>query len=102
MAYPTAVNSQITDAVTQANVCTVGQAPGVALAALSQSMTTSLSIMFANAVNAQQQMNITAQAATTMGVSTIMDVGTASSAVGIADILRESGSQNGAGGKNGK
>lgn len=34
MAYPTAVNSQITDAVTQANVKVIGEAPAMAMGSL--------------------------------------------------------------------
>ncbi|WP_240811654.1 RebB family R body protein [Brevundimonas sp. M20] len=68
MAYPTSVNSQITDAVTQANVKVVGEAPAMALGSLYQSAAHSLGIMFENAVTAQQNQNIMAQAATTQGV----------------------------------
>jgi len=68
MAFPTAVNDQITDSVTQANVKVTGEAPAMALASLYQSMAQSLGIAFANAVSGQQQAAILAQAATTQGV----------------------------------
>jgi hypothetical protein len=68
MAQPTAVNSQITDAVTQTNVKVVAEAPAMALGSLYQTMAHSLGLMFENAVNAQNQQNILAQAATTQGV----------------------------------
>jgi len=68
MAYPTSVNNQITDAVTQSNVTVLGEAPAVALGTLYQTMSHSLGLMFENAVSAQQQQNILAQAATTQGV----------------------------------
>ncbi len=74
MADNTAVNSQITDAVTQADVSTVSQAPAVALGMLSHSLAFSTSIMFANAVSAQQQLLVAAQAATNQGVLQIYDV----------------------------
>ncbi len=69
MAEPTAVNSQITDAVTQANVKVLGEAPAMAMGTLFQTMAHSTGLLFENAVSASQQVNITAQAATTMGVS---------------------------------
>lgn len=71
MADNTPVNSQITDAVTQANVSTVGQAPAMAAGSLAQAASMSLAVMFANAVSAQQQMNVIAQAATAKGVALI-------------------------------
>ncbi|HEX5783108.1 MAG TPA: RebB family R body protein [Burkholderiaceae bacterium] len=59
MAYPTAVNNQITDAVTQANVKVPGDAPAMAMGQLFE------------ATNAQQQANAPQQASTTQGVSTL-------------------------------
>ncbi|HEX8697647.1 MAG TPA: RebB family R body protein, partial [Myxococcaceae bacterium] len=44
MAFPTAVNDQITDAVTQANVKVLGDAPGIALGNLYQATSQALSI----------------------------------------------------------
>lgn len=38
MAFPTAVNDQITDAVTQANVKVLGDAPAQALAPIAQTL----------------------------------------------------------------
>ena len=69
------VNPQVTDAVTQANVKTLGEAPAMAMGALYQSMAHSLGLMMENAVQAQQQTNITAQAATTAGVNAILGEG---------------------------
>ena len=63
MADPTAVNGQITDAVTQANLCTVGQAPAVAMSAIYQAMAHSVAVLFANSVAQQQMGAIAAQAA---------------------------------------
>ncbi len=68
MAFPTAVNDQITDAVTQSNVKVTGEAPAIALGSLYQSMAHSMGLAFENAVNAQQQAAVLAQAATTQGV----------------------------------
>ena len=54
MAEPTAVNGQITDSVTQANVKVLGDAPSVALASLYQVATHATGILLQNAT-AQQQ-----------------------------------------------
>lgn len=69
MAIPTPVNGQITDAVTQANLTNLGQAPGMAAGALNQSLVHSLSLLYANSVAGQQNMNVLAQAATARTVA---------------------------------
>ncbi|MDR6849552.1 hypothetical protein J2X47_003017 [Sphingomonas sp. BE270] len=71
MAYPTAVNSQITDSVSQAGVVTLGSAPAVALASLYQAVAQTIAMAAHNATFAQQQAYITAQAATAQGVALI-------------------------------
>lgn len=77
MADPTTVNPQITDAVTQTNVSTVGQAPAVAVGQLLQSSSHALSLLLLNATHAQQQTAITAQAATTASVQALLGLGEA-------------------------
>lgn len=72
MAFPTAVNDQITDAVTQANVKVLGDAPAMALGAIYQAAAHSLGIMLENAVNAQQQSNQLAQAVTAKCVNALI------------------------------
>jgi hypothetical protein len=71
MAFPTAVNSQITDSVTQSSVQVLGVAPAVAIGLLYQATAQALANAAHNATMAQQQMNITAQAATATGVALI-------------------------------
>src|SRR5258706_196419 len=71
MAFPTAVNDQITDSVTQANVKVLGDAPAIAMGNLYQATAQALANAAHNATNAQQQSYVTAQAATTMGVATL-------------------------------
>jgi hypothetical protein len=88
MAYPTSVNSQITDAVTQANVKVLGDAPAMAMGNLYQATAQALANAAHNATNAQQQAAITAQAATTMGVTTLYSIDTASDAIGTTKILQ--------------
>ena len=87
-AFPTAVNSQITDAVTQANTIVnpqitdaVTQAnvkvTGDASGALFQVISGSLADAASSAVRAQQESSITAQAATTQGIATLYSIDTA-------------------------
>lgn len=87
MAFPTAVNSQITDSVTQANVQVLGDAPSVAMGNLFQATSQALANAAHNATTAQQQANITAQAATTMGVSLLYSIDTASTGMATKAIL---------------
>lgn len=87
MASPTAVNDQITDSITQANTKVLGDAPAIAMGNLFQSTSQAMSLAALNATNAQQQNNMTAQATTTMGVTTLYSIDTATDAVGTADIL---------------
>jgi hypothetical protein len=87
MAYPTSVNSQITDAVTQANVKVLGDAPAMAMGNLYQATAQALANAAHNATTAQQQAAITAQAATTMGVATLYSIDTASTGIATTKIL---------------
>ena len=87
MAFPTAVNSQITDSVTQANTKVLGDAPAVAMGNLYQATAQALSNAAHNATNAQQQSYVTAQADTTMGVATLYSIDTATDGVATAKIL---------------
>ena len=72
MAFPTAVNDQITDAITQANVKVLGDAPATALGNLYQAAAQALANAAHNATDAQQQGYVLAQAATTMGTAGIL------------------------------
>ena len=62
MAFPTSLNSQITDAVTQSNVKVIGEAPAMALASLYQSLAHAAGIAGQNLVTQQQNANTLAQA----------------------------------------
>ncbi|MBU1002278.1 MAG: RebB family R body protein [Proteobacteria bacterium] len=87
MAYPTAVNSQITDAITQANVKVLGDAPAMAMGNLYQATAQALGNAAHNATTAQQQTNVTAQAATTQGVALLYSLDTATTGVATEKIL---------------
>jgi hypothetical protein len=86
MAYPTPVNSRITDAVTQQNMMVLGSASTVAMGSIYQSAAHSMSIAFQNAVQAQRQASICAQAATNQGVMQVYETGGMVSAVATARI----------------
>jgi len=86
MALPTPVNGQITDAVTQANVKVLGDAPAMAMGAIYQSLAHSTGILYENAASSQQQLAIAAQAATNQGVIQIYSVDTMAGAVAAAKI----------------
>ena len=87
MAFPTAVNNQITDSVTQVNTKVLGDAPAVAMGNLFQATAQALSNAAHNATTSQQQTNVTAQAATTMGVATLYSIDTASTGIATSKIL---------------
>jgi hypothetical protein len=87
MAFPTAVNDQITDSVTQANTKVLGDAPAMAMGNLFQATSQALSNAAHNATTSQQQTNVTAQAATTMGVTTLYSLDTASTGVATEKIF---------------
>ncbi|GAB6850931.1 RebB family R body protein [Paraburkholderia kururiensis] len=80
MAFPTSVNDQVTDAVTQSNVKVVGEAPAMAMGSIYQTMAHSTGILFENAVSAQQQQNTLTQAATNQGVMQIYTLDTTAAA----------------------
>ena len=82
------VDSRITDAVTQANVKVVGDAPAMAMGNLFQASAQALANSAHNSTSAQQNVNLVLQATTTQGVALLYGVDTASTAVGIAEILR--------------
>ncbi len=77
MAYPTAMNDQITDSVTQVNTKVIGDAPAVATGNLFMATSQALANAAHNATNNQQQAYVTMQAATTQGVVSLLSLGTA-------------------------
>jgi hypothetical protein len=87
MAYPTAVNDQITDSVTQSNLQVLAASPSIAMGNLYQATAQALANAAHNATNAQQQMYVAAQAATTMGVALLYSVDTAADGMAVKKIL---------------
>jgi hypothetical protein len=74
MAFPSAVNTQITDAVAQPNLQVLGTAQALALAQLQLATSQSLANAAHNATHAQQQMYAISQAATTAGVELLLSL----------------------------
>lgn len=74
MAFPTSLNSQITDSVTQANVKVIGDAPAMAMGNLYISTSQALANAAHNATSNQQQSFVTMQASTTQSVATLLSV----------------------------
>ncbi|BFM50400.1 MULTISPECIES: RebB family R body protein [unclassified Marinomonas] len=71
------VNEQVTDSVTQVNTKVVGETPAMAMGNLLMSTSQALSNAAHNATAAQQQAQITMQAATVQGVNSLMAIGSA-------------------------
>ncbi|AIS57984.1 glycerol-3-phosphate dehydrogenase subunit C [Vibrio coralliilyticus] len=69
------VNEQVTDSVTQVNTKVVGETPAMAMGNLLMSTSHALSNAAHNATAAQQQAQITMQAATVQGVNSLMAIG---------------------------
>ncbi|MCG7497388.1 RebB family R body protein [Vibrio sp. Of7-15] len=88
MAFPTAVNSQITDSVSQVNTKVLGDAPAVATGNFMLATSQALSNAAHNATTGQQNNGITAQAALVQGVNTMFAMDVASAAVGSERIYR--------------
>jgi hypothetical protein len=88
MAYPTRVNSQITDAVTQTGVSTLAAAPAMAMGTIYQSAAHSIGILFQNSTAAQRQAAMCGQAATTQGVMQMYSMNSMTAAVATAKLAR--------------
>ncbi|MFA5925146.1 MAG: RebB family R body protein [Methylococcaceae bacterium] len=72
MAFPTAVNDQITDSVTQSNVEVLASASATAIGSLYQIYANSLALAVQNATTNQQNANAINQAVTTSCVNLLL------------------------------
>lgn len=88
------VNDQITDSVTQSNVKVIGEAPAIALGNVYQTAAHSTGLMFENAVNAQNQQKMLAQAAANQGIMQIYSLDTVSEAIAVSKILNGNGNDH--------
>lgn len=86
MAFPTAVNDQITDSVTQSNLTALGDAPAFALGTVYQSLAHAAALAMHNAVAHQQQWLTLQTAVTAQAVCSVLDTG---AKAGDADRLAE-------------
>ena len=87
MAFPTSVNDQITDSVTQSNVKVLGDAPAVAMGNLFQATDQALGNSAHNVTTSIQQTNVMAQAVTTQGVALLYALDTATTGIATEKIL---------------
>jgi hypothetical protein len=87
MAFPTSVNGQITDSVTETNTKVLGEAPAIAMGNLFIATSQALSNAAHNATNNQQQGYVTMQAATTQAVSTLLSLDTATTGKATQEIF---------------
>ena len=86
MAAPTAMNSQVTDSITQVNTKVLGDSPAFATGNLFVVTSQALGNAAHNATTNQNQVNVTAQAANTSSVSTLLSIDTASTGKAIQKI----------------
>ncbi|SDQ13264.1 Killing trait domain-containing protein [Chryseobacterium soldanellicola] len=84
---PESVNDQITDAVQQSNLMPVGEHPAFPHGHIYLNAAYSTGIMFQNAVNNQNNLNIMGQAATTQGIMQMYNIDNASDSISITKIL---------------
>jgi len=87
MAYPTAINNQITDSITQVNTKVLGDSPAMSMGEFFVATSQALSNAAHNATTNQQQSTLTAQATNVQGVSTLYSIDTASTGVSTGAIL---------------
>jgi hypothetical protein len=85
----TAVNDQITDAVTQVNVKVLADAPAQALATIYQTLAHAVGLSMQNAVANQQNMNTIDTSVTTQGVNLLYSIPVAASARGTNEIYAD-------------
>ncbi|MEO5336057.1 MAG: RebB family R body protein [Magnetospirillum sp. WYHS-4] len=69
------VAPQITDAITQANVTSLGSGPAISVVQSYLSMSQAQGVLFANMVSNQQQLAIASHATTVEAVSKILNLG---------------------------
>lgn len=87
MASDTAVNSQITDAITQSNLTVLGGAPAQSMATVYQVMAQSVGASMQNAVSNQQSMNTIDNAIVSQGVAMLYSIDSSASARATQEIL---------------
>ena len=84
--FPTSVNNQITDSVSQANLKVLGDAPAMSMGSLFVATSQALSNAAHNATSLQQQNVTVSQAANVQGVSTLYSLSTGTTGSGTAKV----------------
>ena len=87
MAAVTSVNSQITDAITQANVKVLGDAPAQAMGNVYQTFAQSVGVAMQNAVSNQHSNNTIDTTVVTQGVNMLYTLDTAASSKATQEVL---------------
>lgn len=86
MAFPTAVNSQITDSVTQANLKVLADSPAMSLSNLYIATSQALSNAAHNATSGQFEAGVVSRAAMTESVAALLTLETAATGVAATEI----------------
>ncbi len=86
-----AVNSQITDSVSQVNTKVLGDAPAIAMGNLFAATSQALANAAHNATNNQQQAYVVGQAAATEAIATMMSIDTTVTSLAAKKALDETG-----------
>ena len=87
MAFPTSINSQVTDSVTEANTKVIGDAPAISVGEVFIATSQALSNAAHNATSNSQQAGLTIQASTAQGLAMLFSVDIASTGQGTSSIL---------------
>jgi hypothetical protein len=87
MAFPTAVNDQITDSITQVNTKVLGDSPAMSLGELFVATSQALSNAAHNATTNQQQSTVTSQAVNSKGLDNLYSLDIASTGIATGAIL---------------
>ncbi|MBU2341972.1 MAG: RebB family R body protein [Alphaproteobacteria bacterium] len=88
MAFPSHVNSQVTDSITEVNTLVLGDSPSMATGNMFMATSQALANTAHNATNQQNQGFVTFQAATSQGVSTLYSLDIASTGTATAEVYR--------------
>ena len=88
MAFPSHVNSQVTDSITEVNTLVLGDSPSMATGNVFMATSQALANTAHNATNQQNQSFVTFQASTAQGVQTLYSLDIASTGTATAGVFR--------------
>lgn len=89
MAFPSAVNDQVTDSVTQANTKVVDQSPALVMGNLMIAASQALGNAASNAVAEQQNATATSNEVVNEGIDTLLAINAATGNVAVDKILHK-------------